>query len=133
MAMAKSVLIVEDELFVAKDIQDMLEAAGFETIGPCDTVTEALATIEVTLPDCAVLDVKLRDGEVFAVADRLDALGVPIIFHSGHADGRALTERYEGARFFSKPCAPSVLERAVIQAATTFRLVEQPLVQVSEA
>ena len=75
MAMAKSVLIVEDELFVAMDIQDMLEAAGFETIGPCDTVTEALATIEVTLPDCAVLDVKLRDGEVFAVADRLDALG----------------------------------------------------------
>ncbi len=34
---------------------------------------------------CAILDVRLRDGEWFPAAERLREAGVPLIFHSGHA------------------------------------------------
>lgn len=69
---------------------------------------------------CAILDVRLRDGEVFPAADRLAQAGVPIIFHSGHADRQGLEDRYPGALVCAKPCAPRTLRARlddVIQAA----------------
>ena len=42
----------------------------------------------------------------FPIADILTLKGVPFVFHSGHARGEDLAERYPGAGVLSKP-APS--------------------------
>ena len=65
---------------------------------------------------CAILDVRLRDGEVFPAAERLHDAGVPLIFHSGHADERALQSRYPGAAVCGKPCSPTLLRRTLSMA-----------------
>ena len=43
-AAPRRVLIVEDELLIALSIADILDEAGFETVGPAGTVREWAAT-----------------------------------------------------------------------------------------
>ncbi len=112
---AIDVLLVEDELFIALDLQETIEEAGFHVIGPCATVVEAEEAIlryEARFA-AAVLDVRLADGAVFPAADRLHAAGVPLLFHSGHADDAALRQRYPSAMVCPKPSAPDALATAL--------------------
>ncbi|MGR6328555.1 response regulator [Sphingomonas sp. XXL09] len=114
--MADKVMLVEDELFVALDVQMTIEEAGLSVEGPYTSLAEAEAALSTLDPHallCAVLDVRLRDGEVFPAADRLKAAGVPIIFHSGHADQQALERRYPGALVCGKPCSPGTLRSSI--------------------
>ncbi|WP_375249587.1 response regulator [Sphingomonas sp.] len=115
--MAKSVMLVEDELFVALDVQMTVEEAGLAVAGPYATLEEALRALdgEAAPFACAILDVRLRDGEVFPAADRLSAAGIPIIFHSGHADPQGLEARYPGSLVCSKPCSPGTLLASIEQ------------------
>ncbi|MCJ7420940.1 response regulator [Sphingomicrobium astaxanthinifaciens] len=104
------VLVVEDEILIALDLQHTLEDAGYEVIGPHENVADSLATIATAHPDAAILDVQLDGEDVFPVAEQLKAEGVPIVFHSGHAEPAQLQERFPEARFCSKPCTPALLE-----------------------
>ena len=115
--MTCAVLIVEDELFVALDLENTVEALGYSIAGTCGTLAGTLAAIERQLPTCAILDVRLPDGEVFPAADMLRDAGVPLIFHSGHADENQLKTRYPDAQVYSKPCSPSLLREALLRAA----------------
>lgn len=114
--MTGTVLIVEDELFIALDLEDTVKAAGCTVCATCGSLSAAMEAIENQLPTCAILDVRLPDGEVFPAADRLRNAGVALIFHSGHADERQLKERYPEADVYSKPCSPSRLRDAVMRA-----------------
>lgn len=105
----KTVLLVEDEVFVAMDIQMTLEDEGWTVAGPFPSTEEALDYLAGNTPSCAILDVRLTDGDVFPVADRLREANVPFVFHSGHADGKALEREYPESAFCQKPCLPSSL------------------------
>lgn len=114
--MPPRILIMEDEFIVALDLSDMAADLGFEVAGPYATLSEGVAAVRQSPPDAAILDVQLADGEVFPLADQLVELGVPIIFHSGHADSRALHSRYPGAHSASKPCSPDLIARYLREA-----------------
>jgi CheY-like chemotaxis protein len=108
-----SVLIVEDEPFVAMDLEDTVHSLGYILASTCETLESALKAIERRLPTCAILDVHLPDGEVFAAADLLRDVGVTLIFHSGHADENELKSRYPSCLICSKPCSPSQLREVL--------------------
>jgi two-component system, response regulator PdtaR len=107
------VLVAEDELLIAMDIMDELSAAGFGTIGPFATRRQALDYCRMHTPDCAVLDVRLQDGDCFPLADYLAEHRVPIVFHSGHANRSALAERYNNAEVLPKPSPTSQIADVV--------------------
>jgi len=117
--MAPRVLIMEDEFIVGLDLSDMTQELGFSVEGPYATVAEGEKVLERHRPDAAVLDVQLADGEVFPLADLLVRLGVPIIFHSGHADIAALTARYPEARSAAKPCPAELIASYLVQVTST--------------
>ncbi|MFD1787917.1 response regulator [Sphingomonas floccifaciens] len=122
--MTEPVLLVEDELFIALDLQATIEDAGFSVEGPCTTLTEAHDAIDRygAAFAAAVLDVRLADDTVYPAADRLEAAGVPIIFHSGHADANEMRRRYPAATVCPKPSAPSELAEALRQCVTKPRI-----------
>ena len=90
------ILVVEDQWFLATEMEEMLRAAGLEVLGPVDTVADALRLIEAAMADgglgAAVLDIQLGGEEVTPVADALAAFGVPFVYATGypaqHAPGR---------------------------------------------
>ena len=106
-------MLVEDELFIALDLEDIVTSLGYKVCGPYARIEDASRALDKALPRAAVLDVQLLDGEVFPVAIRLRDAGVPIIFHSGHADAPMLHREFPDALVCSKPCSPAVLESAL--------------------
>ena len=86
----RRILVVEDEALVAMLLEDGLEHAGADVVGPACSVEEALALIERTAGDgslaAAVLDFKLEGVVVLPVADRLASLGVPFVFATGYGE-----------------------------------------------
>jgi CheY-like chemotaxis protein len=84
---ARRILIVEDEALVAAELEFTLEEAGFEVAGWATDSAEALALAESARPDLALVDIQLRGGDDgVALAQRLSALGLGIVFLSAQAD-----------------------------------------------
>jgi DNA-binding NarL/FixJ family response regulator len=82
------VLIVEDDFFVALDLEAGLVAAGMKVVGPARTAEEAVALARTEKPRLAVMDIRLasaRDG-IDAALDLYRDLGIRSIFASAHAD-----------------------------------------------
>jgi len=82
--MCKTVLVVEDEPFIAMDLQLMLEGHGWRVMGPVASVREALRLLENELPSVALLDVNLGTELVTPVAEALKARGVPFAVASAY-------------------------------------------------
>ena len=95
------VLLAEDEFVIAFELQAALEARG-AGVTVVDSVADGLP-LSPRAFHAAVLDVRLADGDVYPLADRLYAGSVPIVFHSGHAEVSALSALYPGARAVRKP------------------------------
>lgn len=98
------ILVVEDQALVALDLQTALEERGAVVVGPCLGLEEAMSRTMGDEPlDGAILDVDLGDENVFALADRLAAWGVPFVFHTGHPDIDRLHDRYTDVPVLLKP------------------------------
>ena len=78
------VLIAEDNLFAAMELEKVLVDLGYEPVGPVARLEEALRLAQQETLDAALLDVDLRGELVFAVAEELERRRVPVIFASGH-------------------------------------------------
>jgi AmiR/NasT family two-component response regulator len=113
--MSVTVLVAEDELLIAMDVMDELGAAGFVTIGPFARTQQAIEYCRSHDVDCAVLDVRLADGESYPLADLLAERKAPVVFHSGHAARGALMERYPQMRVCPKPAQTGQLAATVAE------------------
>ena len=71
-----SILVVEDEPFIAFDLQETLTDGGAEVV-LARSVTEALRLAQCKRIDAALLDVRLDDGIVTAVAEELATKAIP--------------------------------------------------------
>ncbi|WP_207471406.1 response regulator [Paracoccus fontiphilus] len=79
-----SVLVVEDEMMIALDVQMMLEDNGYTVLGPAGSVEGALRLLDELRPDVAVLDGNLRGRPVIPVARRLRSLEIPFVLSSAY-------------------------------------------------
>ena len=79
------ILVVEDDPFIAMDLQDCLCGLGAEVLGPLPAVRPALEALEAVRPDLAVLDVNLRGEMSTPVANALSAAGVPFVLVTGYS------------------------------------------------
>jgi DNA-binding NarL/FixJ family response regulator len=85
---APRILVVEDDYFVALDLEGGLRAAGLEVIGPVPTAEEALVVARAERPALAVMDIRLggaKDG-IDAALELYRELGIRCIFASAHVD-----------------------------------------------
>ena len=98
----RRVLVVEDETLIAMMIEDALTDLGCEIVGPVSTLEAALKLARNETLDAAFLDVTIRGGEVFPVAEILMKRGIPFVFSSGYGDW-ALPEAFKGRHRLTKP------------------------------
>jgi len=81
------------------------------------SVFDAMELLDTQHFDGAVLDVELRDGVVFPVADRLADLGIPYLFVSAVYD-QLVPARHRRAPFVAKPFHLDMLQQAVHRTVT---------------
>ncbi|MFT4251997.1 MAG: HWE histidine kinase domain-containing protein [Caulobacter sp.] len=82
------VLIVEDSLLLAMELEAGLEDSGVEVVGCAAELGEALSMLEQSF-DAAVLDADLNGQSVAPVAEVLRREGRPFVFATGYADKAA--------------------------------------------
>lgn len=104
------VLVVEDEMMVSMLIEDMLSDLGCKVIGPASRLEEAIALVESSELDCAVLDVNLGGQPIFPLADILREKGAPFAFATGYGDA-GLRDVDKGTPVLQKPFRESDLAR----------------------
>ncbi len=86
------ILIVEDELIIAIEIEKTLQDLGYEVVSIVDNGNEALKKVEQDTPDLILMDIRIKgkmDG--IEVATQIHSqLEVPIIFLTAYADENKL-------------------------------------------
>jgi CheY-like chemotaxis protein len=113
------ILIVEDEILIALDMREMLEASGHTVVGIAESAERAVATAVRERPDLVLMDIALvglRDG-IDAAIELRARLDIPSLFITAHPDS-ALRQRAQAAKplgFLAKPLDEDVLRRLLAQ------------------
>jgi DNA-binding LytR/AlgR family response regulator len=102
-------LLAEDELLVAMDIEATLRALGYEVVGPVATVAEVEQLAASAELDGAVLDINLRGARVFPALPRLLARGLPVVLSSGYEGAAVLPTEFRHLPMLVKPYEASQL------------------------
>ena len=99
----KTFLILEDEPFIAMDLQHAFEDGGHRAFTAVN-IDEAMDLLQRETFDGAVLDVNLGRGMTCEpVADALRDSGIPFILHTGDLDRVGEFLRRFGAPVIAKP------------------------------
>jgi two-component system, NtrC family, response regulator AtoC len=117
--MAKVILVIEDELLLARNIATYLERSGYET-RLAASAEEGMAVLELQRPDAVVLDFNLPGLDGMAAMARIRAFDpdTPVVMMTGHGNVEMAVEAMKAGAFdfLTKPVALSklrlVLEKA---------------------
>ena len=114
---ARKVLVVEDEIALAVQIEECLKEEGYDVIDVVNTAEEAVAIAIADQPDVVFMDIRLAgdsDG-IKAACEILERTGIRSIFATGHAD-EATRARGAAARpvaWLEKPFGIAAIVKAV--------------------
>ena len=115
---ATDVLIIEDETFIALDLEGLVESLGHRVLGVARTHTEAVALAKGKRPGIILADIQLADGSsgLDAVNEMLRSFEVPVIFITAYPERFLTGERPEPAFLIAKPFQPATVSAVLSQA-----------------
>jgi DNA-binding response OmpR family regulator len=103
------VLILEDDPFIAFDLQDIIESGGHEVVGVHRSQAEARKRL-TDMIEFAFLDVDVLDGKSFELASALRDRRIPFAFVSGSSRSE-LPAKFRDVDFIAKPFSESAIIR----------------------
>lgn len=109
---AKRVLIVEDEVLLAMDLEEMLTDIGHTVVGQATRIGKAIKLAREIDLDFAILDINVAGTKSFPVADILCERGIPFAFATGYGT-EGLIDGYRDLPVLQKPYGQGDLERTI--------------------
>ena len=115
---ATDVLIIEDETFIAMDLESLVRNLGHNVIGVARTHADAVALAKNRKPGLILADIQLADGSsgLDAVNELLRTFEVPVVFITAYPERFLTGERPEPAFLISKPFQPAMVSAVASQA-----------------
>ena len=115
---ATDVMIIEDEPFIAMDLEGLVESLGHRVLGVARTHAEAIALSKAKRPGLILADIQLADGSsgLDAVNELLRTFEVPVIFITAYPERFLTGDRPEPAFLIAKPFQPATVSAVVSQA-----------------
>jgi DNA-binding response OmpR family regulator len=108
-----TVLLVEDDLFLAMAVEDTLVGMGAVVVGVCHTLDDAMARADADDFAVAVLDFSLGSHSVTPLARRLARENVPFILHTGMSRSEPSLSEWRNFPIVEKPASPHTLVAAI--------------------
>lgn len=105
-----SVLVLEDDMLLAMDMEDYLLDQGFTVQGPYARVDDALRAIPSLEITGAIVDLNLNGEFSFPVIELLKSRNIPVIVCSGYVELPELRARLNGVPMLGKPWRPEKLD-----------------------
>jgi diguanylate cyclase (GGDEF)-like protein len=111
------VLIVEDQLIVARDLRAQLEEFGYQVVGMAASADEALTRVQEHPPDLVLMDIRLRGStDGIAVANTLRSqYDLPVVFLTANTDPLTLERalQSEPVGYLAKPYTRGTLQATI--------------------
>jgi DNA-directed RNA polymerase specialized sigma24 family protein len=125
---ATDVLIIEDETFIAMDLEGLVENLGHRVLGVARTHSAALTLAKTKRPGLILADIQLADGSsgLDAVNELLQTFEVPVIFITAYPERFLTGERPEPAFLIAKPFQPSTVSAVISQVLFFERRARKP-------
>ena len=111
--MKPTILIVEDDPFIAMDLQDTFEDEGYEVMGPVAEKAEGMSLIADHMPDVAMLDYNLGGETSEDIARCLKKNSVPFVFLTGQIARVVDSEDLGSPKIIAKPFTPQLLIKEI--------------------
>jgi CheY-like chemotaxis protein len=115
---ATDALIIEDEAFIAMELEGLIASLGHNVIGVATTHAEAIELSKKKKPGLILSDIQLADGSsgLDAVNELVRSFEAPVIFITAYPERFLTGERPEPAFLIAKPFQPSVVSAIASQA-----------------
>lgn len=112
------VLIIEDEPFIALDLQQLVGDLGHNIVGIARTHSEAIDLVSQSRPGLILADIQLADGSsgLEAVNQILESFSVPVIFVTAYPERFLTGAPPEPAFLVTKPFSVESLKAVISQA-----------------
>jgi DNA-directed RNA polymerase specialized sigma24 family protein len=125
---ATDVMIIEDETFIAMDLEGLVESLGHRVLGVARTHSAAVALAKQKRPGLILADIQLADGSsgLDAVNELLRSFEVPVIFITAYPERFLTGERPEPAFLIAKPFQPATVSAVISQALFFERKARRP-------
>ncbi len=117
--MSMRILIAEDETIIRLDLRDMLERAGYDICAEAKDGVEAVELARATLPDLAIMDVKMPELDgIDAARTILEERPIPIVMLTAYGQEELVSRAVEAGVFgyLVKPFRESDLLPAIATA-----------------
>ena len=116
--LATDVLIIEDEVLIALDLEALVAGLGHRVIGVARTHAEAIRLAQANRPGLILADIQLADGSsgLDAVNELLRLFDAPVIFITAYPERFLTGERPEPSFLISKPFQPAMVSAIASQA-----------------
>lgn len=128
--MKKKILIIEDEIIVAKDIEQILTANGYEVVGIASNYERARIKLQTIATDLILCDINLNSNKTgLDLIEEFEArISVPFIFISAYSDSETLKKAIGLApcNFLTKPFNEKQLLTSIQMALTEEDDEEKP-------
>jgi DNA-binding NarL/FixJ family response regulator len=113
----QKILIVDDELWAALDMEWVVQTLGHEVVGPAATAEKAIELAGRVRPNLVLMDIRLAndsDGVAAAIEIR-ERFDIPSLFVSAHGDPmmRSRAAAAHPLGFIEKPFTPESLALAI--------------------
>jgi DNA-binding response OmpR family regulator len=108
-----TVLVVEDDLMLAMDLEATLVGAGAVVVDVRHTLDDGMARAEADDFAVAILDFSLGSDSVTPLARRLARRGVPFILYTGMQRGEPRLTEWRDYPIVEKPASPNMLVSAI--------------------
>jgi len=109
----KTVLLVEDSMLIALDVEDALKALGATRVITASTVRQARNAVAADDFDFAILDINLGADSSLSVAEELQTRGIPFLFASGYGEQARLSGAFASAYVITKPYGRAEIIEAI--------------------
>lgn len=108
-----NVLVLEDEVIIALDLEMTLNELGFEEILIASSVNQALTLVAANDIAFAILDFNLGAETAQPVIERLEERGIPFVVMSGYMDRTHLGDGAADWLLLGKPANAVALSQAL--------------------
>ena len=107
------ILLVEDQMLIAMDLEAMLASGGATHTVTSGSTDDALRILKGFAPDVAVLDINLGVGTSLPVAEELLKRNIPFIFATGYGDQSWIPPALSATPVVRKPYDGDELMQAI--------------------
>jgi CheY-like chemotaxis protein len=109
------ILIVEDELIIAMELESLLGRLGCVVLDTAPTVKRALDAVGCQQADVAVLDMNLQGERATPVAEALQEQRIPFVLVTGYGSERLPERALQDAPCLHKPVDGYQLASAIYE------------------